>query len=94
MALFVVFSSDLCMAHATKFLHLSAQGKELPQLVHDSFTATKGACEHFQETNLLETTASKPCASAASYPLSYHPSVNGAARATKIVALGWARSMH
>ena len=36
-----------------------AQGKELPQLVDDSFTATKGlgACEHFQETNLLETTA-------------------------------------
>ena len=47
MALFVVFSSDLCMAHATKFLHLAAQGKELPQLLDDSFTATKGlgACE-------------------------------------------------
>ena len=54
-----LFSFDLCMAHATKFLHLSAQGKELPQLVDDSFTATKGlgACEHFQVTNLLETTA-------------------------------------
>ena len=59
MALFVVFSSDLCMAHATKFLHLAAQ-----------------------------------CASAGSYPLSYDPSVNRAARATKIVALGWDRSMH
>ena len=54
-----LFSFDLCMAHKTKFLHLSAQGKELPQLVDDSFTATKGlgACEHFQVTNLLEATA-------------------------------------
>ena len=56
---FHVFSSDLCMAHATKFLNLAAQ-----------------------------------CASAGSYSLSYNPSVNRAARATKIVALGWARSMH
>ena len=53
MALFVVFSFDLCMAHATKFLNLAAQ-----------------------------------CASAGSYPLSHDPSVNRAARATKICCSG------